>query len=166
MWPRRRKPKDFSAEIQAHLDLERAELIEEGVSHDEADAAAKRAFGNRASSEELFYERSRWLWLDHLWNDVRFSLRGLMRSLRFATAVVVMLSLAIGAGTAIFAIADEALFRPLPLPDSGQLTAVYNYDQRTATYLDSSYPDYLDYRERAKSFEQLSAYVRFPLGIS
>ena len=166
MWPRRRKPQDFSAEIQAHLDLERAELIEEGVGDDEADAAAKRAFGNRASSEELFYERSRWSWLDHLWNDVRFSVRGLMRSLGFTTAVVVMLSLAIGAGTAIFAIADEALFRPLPLPDSGQLTAVYNYDQSTATYLDSSYPDYLDYRERAKLFEQLSAYVRLPLGIS
>jgi putative ABC transport system permease protein len=166
MWPRRRKPQDFSAEIQAHLDLEREELVEQGMSPDAADAAAKRAFGSRASSEELFYERTRWLWLDHLWHDVRVSLRGLMRSPGFTTAVVVMLSLAIGAGTAIFAIADEALFRPLPLPDPGQLTAVYNYDQSTDTYLDSSYPDYLDYRDRAKSFEQLSAYVRFPLGVS
>ena len=119
---------------------EREELVEEGMSQDAADAAAKRVFGNRATSEELFYERTRWLWLDHLWNDVRFSLRGLMRTMGFTTAVVVMLSLAIGAGTAIFAIADEALFRPLPLPDAGQLTAVYNYDQSTATYLDSSYP--------------------------
>jgi predicted permease len=165
MWPRRRKPQDFSAEIQAHLDLEREELVEHGMSHEAADAAAKRIFGNRARSQELFHERSCWLWLDQLWNDFRFSLRGLRRSLGFTTAVVVMLSLAIGAGTAIFAIADEALFRPLPLPDSQQLTAVYNYDQSTAAYSDSSYPDYLDYRERAKSFEQLSAYVRFPLGV-
>ena len=166
MWPRRRKPQDFSAEIQAHLDLERDELVEEGMSQDAAGAAAKRAFGNRAGSEELFYESTRWLWLDHLSADVRFSLRSLMRSPGFASAVVVMLSLAIGAGTAIFAVADEALFRPLPLPDAGQLTAVYNYDRSTATYLDSSYPDYLDYRDRAKSFEQLSAYVRLPLGVS
>lgn len=166
MWRRCRKPQDFSEEIQAHLDLERDELLEDGMSRDEADAAAKRSFGNRTRSEEFFYERTRWLWLDHLWNDVRFSLRSLRRSLGFTTAVVVMLSLAIGAGTAILVIADEALFRPLPLPDSGQLTAVYNYDQSTATYLDSSYPDYLDYRNRASSFEHLSAYVRFPLGVS
>src|SRR5262249_17772456 len=58
------------------------------------------------------------------------------------------------------------LFRPLPLPEAGQLTAVYNYNQKSASYLSSSYPDYIDYRDRARSFERLSAYVRYPLAVS
>jgi hypothetical protein len=99
--------------------------------------------------------------MDELWQDARFSFRGLIRSPAFTAAVVVTLALAIGANTAIFNVADEALFRPLPLPEAQQLTALYNYNQKTAKYLSSSYPDYLDYRDRAHSFEQLSAYVRY-----
>ena len=104
--------------------------------------------------------------LDHLWQDTRLSARGLARNPGFTAAVVVMLALSIGATTAIFSVADDALFRPLPLPEARQLTAVYNYNQKTARYLSSSYPDYLDYRDSTQSFEQLSAYVRYPLAVS
>jgi putative ABC transport system permease protein len=166
MWRRRRKQRDYSDEIDAHLDLEREELVEDGVSEDEAASVAKRNFGNRTRSEEIFYERTNWPSLDHLTSDIRFSLRSLKRNPGFTAAVVVMLTLAIGAGTAIFNIADEALFRPLPLPEPEQLTAIYNYDQSANKYLSSSYPDYVAYRDRAKSFERISAYVRFPLGVS
>jgi len=166
MWRRRRKHEDFSAEIQAHLELEHAELVENGMSEDEARSSAAKRFGNRAKAEEVFYEGTRWIWLDHLWHDALLSARGLRRSPGFTAAVVVTLALAIGAGTAIFNVADEALFRPLPLPEAEQLTAIYNYDQNTAAYLDSSYPDYVDYRDHARSFEQVSAYVRLPMAVA
>ena len=165
MW-RRRKEKDFSAEIEAHLELERDELVEEGMEPHEARDAAHRKLGNRTRVEESFYEGTRWVWLDHLWHDARLSVRALLRSPGFTIAVVATLALAIGASTAIFSVADEALFRPLPLPEADQLTAVYNYDEKTGAYLDSSYPDYADYRDHARSFEQISAYVRYPLAAS
>src|ERR1044071_6495610 len=101
-----------------------------------------------------------------MWHDIRFSARALLRSGAFTAAVVLTLALAIGANTAIFNVADEALFRPLPVPQPEQVTAVYNYSPKTARYLSSSYPDYLDYRDRAQSFERHSAYVRYPLGMS
>lgn len=110
--------------------------------------------------------RRHWVWLDQLGHDIRFSARALTRSPGFSAVVVLTLSLAIGATTAIFSVADEALFRPLPLPEAEQLTAVYNYNQKTAAYVSSSYPDYVDYRNQAQSFEQLSAYVRFPFAVS
>jgi len=102
---------------------------------------------------------------DQLWRDVLYSARALVRTGAFTAAVVLTLALAIGANTAIFNVADEALFRPLPLPQPEELTAVYNYSRKTSRYLSSSYPDYIDYRDRTHSFERLSAYVRFPLGV-
>jgi predicted permease len=106
------------------------------------------------------------IWFEQLWQDARYSALALLRSPGFTVAVVVTLSLAMGASTAIFNVADEALFRPLPLPESEQLTAVYNYNEKTAAYLSSSYPDYIDYRDNARSFENLSAYVRVPVEVS
>jgi predicted permease len=112
------------------------------------------------------HARRYWVWIDQLAHDVRFSARALTRSPGFTAAVVLTLSLAIGATTSIFNVADEALFRPLPLPQAEQLTAVYNYNQKTAAYLSSSYPDYVDYRNQTQTFEQLSAYVRYPFAVS
>ena len=75
MFKRQRKASDFSAEIEAHIQLETERLREQGLSEEEARAAARRAFGNVMHTEERFYEAHRWLWWDHLRQDVRFGLR-------------------------------------------------------------------------------------------
>ncbi len=80
MFRRKRKANDFSAEIEAHIQLESERLREQGLSEDEARAAARRAFGNVTRAEERFYESRRWLWWDHLRQDVRFGLRMLRKS--------------------------------------------------------------------------------------
>ena len=70
MFRRRRDPDDFAAEIASHLQLEIDRLQGEGLSLDEARAAARRAFGNVALSTERFHESHRWLWWDRLTQDV------------------------------------------------------------------------------------------------
>ncbi|PYR40360.1 MAG: hypothetical protein DMF93_11250 [Acidobacteria bacterium] len=64
-----RSDEDFRAEVDAHLQLEIERLQEEGLSADEARAAARRAFGNVTLVGERFYESRRWVWRDHLWQD-------------------------------------------------------------------------------------------------
>jgi putative ABC transport system permease protein len=61
MFGRKRNASDFSAEIEAHLQLESERLREQGLSESEARAAARRAFGNLMQTEERFYEAHRWL---------------------------------------------------------------------------------------------------------
>ena len=56
--------------------------------------------------------------------------------------------------------------RPFPLPEPDQLTAIYNYNTSASRYISTSYPDYEDFSRRANSFQQLSAYVRFPLNLT
>src|SRR5579883_2705227 len=162
---RRRSEREFADEIQAHLDLEIDRLRSEGIPEDEARHLAQRAFGNVTAARERFYESRRNLFFDTLLRDTQYALRILARSPGYAAAAILTLALGIGANTAIFSAIDEILFRPPDVPEPQRLVQVYNFNRKTSTYLSSSYPDYLDFRRQARSFQNLAAYVRFPLNV-
>ena len=106
---------------------------------------------------------ARW---DQFFQDLRFAARTLTRNPGFASAAILTLGLGIGANTAIFSAIDETLFRPFPLPSAHQLVQVYGYDKRNANYRSSTYPDYEEFRGRARSFQSLAAYIRGALNVA
>jgi len=101
-----------------------------------------------------------------LCHDVRVAARTLRRSPGFAAAAILTLSLGIGANTAIFSAVDDVLLRPFPLPNAQQLVTIYSYFPKTNRFVSTSYPDYEEFRRRASSFQQISAYLRLPLNIT
>ena len=137
MFRRKRKASDFSAEIEAHIQLESERLREQGLSEEEARAAARRSFGNVMQAEERFYESGRWLWCDQLWQDLRFGLRMLTRNPGFTVTVVFTLAFSIGANTAIFSIVNALLLKNLPYAQPERMGTIYarttgsdSYDMR------------------------------------
>ncbi|HYL92941.1 MAG TPA: ABC transporter permease [Alphaproteobacteria bacterium] len=115
---------DLSGEIQEHIDEKAEELMQNGLSREEALAAARREFGNTALMEEHGREVWQWAWLENLLRDLRFALRQLRRTPGFTLTVVLILALAIGANTTIFSMVSALLLRPLPYPQPERLAAV------------------------------------------
>ncbi len=153
----RRKQRDFSSEIASHIALEADRLRASGLSDAEAQAAARRAFGNTTAAEEHFYESRGWLWWDEAKNDFRYAGRTLVRTPAFAAAAIITLALGIGANTAIFSVVDAVALRSLPYPQPDRIRLLYGRlpDGDTST---PSPAWFLDFRREFHSFASLAAY--------
>src|SRR4051794_2760509 len=88
----RRSDDDFSEELEAHVDHEIDRLVADGLSREDATAAALRAFGSPTRAREQFHERSRLMWLEHVAQDLRYGWRALRASPAFLSASVLTLA--------------------------------------------------------------------------
>jgi putative ABC transport system permease protein len=88
--------------------------------------------------------------------DVTFGIRAFLKRPAFALVIVATLALGIGAATAIFSIVDGVLLRPLPFDEPDRLV-VANETTRTGR-MGFAYLNYVDYRDRAQSFESLACH--------
>ncbi len=117
----RRTQEDFSAEVQAHLELEIARLIADGLTPADARAAALRSFGNVVAVKERFYEANRWMWLEHIAQDLRYGWRGMRKSPAFVATTVLTLAVGLSLLTVVFTIFNAYVLRPFAVRDPGSL---------------------------------------------
>ena len=157
MFRRSRSRADFTEEIKAHLQLESDELKDQGWSGEEAKRRARISFGNVERAQERFYLKDRSEWLEDLWRDVKFAMRQLARNPEFASVVIIVLALGIGASTAMFAFVDAALLQPLPYARPRQLMSVNESSVQSSRW-PLSYPDYVDWQRLNSSFGSLDVY--------
>jgi putative ABC transport system permease protein len=86
----------------------------------------------------------------------RYAIRRLWKSPGFTLTALLSLALGIGATTAMFSIIDSVLFRPLPYKDPDRLVRVWKRDTNSGDF-DVGPPDIVDWRERAKCFQSITA---------
>jgi predicted permease len=125
-WRRRReREQDLEREIRAHLDSEAEEQQADGLSPPDAQAAARRAFGNVTFVKEEIHLMSGWTFFETTFQELRFACRTLRKTPGFAATAILTLALGIGASTAIFTIVDSVILQPLAYPDSGRLVTCW-----------------------------------------
>jgi hypothetical protein len=125
LFGRGRRYKDLSASINEHLAEKIDELMETGLSREEATYAARRQFGNATRIEEQSREVWQWARVESILADGRFAVRQLRKAPGFAAAAVIVLALGVAASVSIFAFVNAALLKPLPYRDPARLVAVF-----------------------------------------
>lgn len=96
--------------------------------------------------------------------DLRFALRSLRGRPGVFLAVVLTLTLGIGANTALFSVVRGVLLRPLPVADQDRMVMIYQYDRISGTEREPfSIPDYYDLAARGRSFAGVAAYAATPM---
>jgi putative ABC transport system permease protein len=164
---REREDEIVAGEMREH----RAEMIEDlmagGMSREQANAEARRRFGNTASLGERSRDEWGYTFLTNLSQDVRFAMRSMARRPPFAAVVVLPLALGIGANTAIFSIVHAALIRALPYGEPDRLVHLWEINPtREHGGYEASYPDYLDWRTAQTCFERLGGYNESEVTVS
>ena len=166
LFSRRRRYDELSESIREHLDEKIADLMDRGMSREEAERAARRSFGNVTRIEERSREVWQWTGLESVWADVRYALRRLWKSPGFTAMAVSVLALGIGATTTIFPIVDGILLRRLPFPDPGRLVVVSDVlqgvDAGNNGEVGVTGPDVLAYIRTTNSFDSLGGYAVAP----
>jgi predicted permease len=121
---RKRMMEDLDQDIRDYIEGETQDNIERGMSPEEARYAALRKFGNVTRIKEETREVWSFVWLEQLWQDIRFGVRQLRRSPGFTAVAVLTLALGIGVNTAIFSLIDAVMLRMLPVEKPGELFQV------------------------------------------
>jgi predicted permease len=155
---RPRTHSDLSDEIREHLDEKVEELVAAGMLRRDAEAAARRAFGNVTLKEEDSRAVWRWALIEDSWLDVRYGLRAARKAPGFALAVILMLALGIGANTAIFSVINAVLLRPLPFPNADRLVRAFGKSP-VSDMSDVSPADFIDYRAQDHVFDHLDGII-------
>jgi putative ABC transport system permease protein len=97
-------------------------------------------------------------WLEELRDDLKFAIRQLSSSPAFTFIAAMTLALGIGGNSAIFALVDATLLRPLPYADPQQLVTIWEKSDATSRGY-ASPPNMLDWKARNRTFETIAAFT-------
>ena len=158
---------EVDEEIAFHIEMRTRELIDKGVDRRIAREMVLARIGDAARLKrtclDLGRKREREMrltqWLEEFREDVRFAIRQLRMSPGFTLVATITLALGIGANSAMFALADAALVRPLPFPEPDRLVVLSEVSQGQPG-LPVNPVDFVDWAERARSFTAMAAVVR------
>jgi predicted permease len=150
---------DLDEEMRYHLERDIEQNIQSGMTREEARYAALKSFGGLTQSKEECRDARGVTFIEDTLQDIRYSLRLMVKNPAFTLIVVLTLTLGIGANSAIFSFANGILLRPLPYPQSDRLAVLDETAlKRGIDSMSVSYPNFLDWREQNTVFEDIATH--------
>lgn len=145
LFTRYRRYDELAESTREHLAEKIADLMDAGLTSEQAQRTARLEFGNVTAIEERGREVWQWPQLESIFVDLYFAFRRLRRGLGFSAAAILVLTLGIAASLSIFMFVNAALLKPLPYRDSNRLVAVFGKTPSCAE-CSLSYADYQDWK--------------------
>ena len=155
-----RHERDMDAELASHLQMHIDDNIRAGMSPEEARRDALIRLGGLEQVKELYRSRRRVPFLQHIAQDLQFSVRVLRKSPTFFAAAIITLALGIGVNAAIFSVVNAVLLRPLPFPRGDRLMLLWATNTKSGDREDvASYPDFETWKAQSSSFDAMGAFT-------
>jgi putative ABC transport system permease protein len=157
---------DLDEEIEVHLAMRVEDLRRLGMSEADAEAEARRRFGNAEAYRDYAARRAgtraRRLmtarWLAECAQDVRVALRQFRQAPTLGAVVVLTLALCIGATTAAYSVVRHLLLAPLPYPDGNRIVRLeMKRAEEGGLHADMSVELFLMYMARSRTLEDFAA---------
>jgi predicted permease len=145
---------EMEEELRSHVQHRADDLERSGLDRAAAERRARIEFGGHVRYKEESRAALGGNFIETLLQDARFAVRVLRKSPGFAFVAVLTLALAIGANAVVFGVLNGLILRPLNVPQAESLWGTqYGFDTGF-----QSYPNYLDLRDRNRSFDSLAAF--------
>lgn len=97
--------------------------------------------------------------MDNLLQDLKYALRSLKNSRGVTALAVLALALGVGANTAVFSLLNTVVLQPLPYKNPQNLVQIWqSFPELGLNRVPVSAPEYIDYQQHSRSFEQIAAY--------
>ncbi len=149
--------RDIEEEVSHYSEELSAALEANGLSPAEAKRQARLEIGSTLGVREEVRDAAWERWPIGIMDDCRYAVRRLRRSSGFAFAAILTLALGIGATSAIFAVIDGVLWKPLPYPHAARLVALsHTAPGINLSYLKMSPSLYFTYREESRVLEDIA----------
>jgi predicted permease len=146
---------EMEEELRSHIQHRADDLERSGLARPAAERRARIEFGGSLRVKQECHEAAGGTLVESFVQDLRFALRLLRKSPGFTAVAVVTLAMAIGANSVVFGVMDALILRPLNVP---QADSLYGTEYGVDTGF-QSYPNYVDLRDRNRSFDGLAAFT-------
>src|SRR5215475_5534518 len=94
---------------------------------------------------------------ESVWRDIRFAVRSLRKAPGFTVVAILVITVGIGANTAVFSVINTVLLKPLTYPDPQSLVHLMNTgDQRS--FPAANVPKFNIWQQQTGTFQQVAAY--------
>ena len=162
-WRRNKLEQDLGRELQFHVAERIAALKRTGLSEDEARRQVRQEFGGVEQVKEECRDARGTRWIEDLYRDIRFGIRSLAGTPGFSLLAVAVLTLGIGATTAMFSITRTVLLKPLAYGDPGRLaTVLFRVPQfvKGLSTIPVNAQHYLLWRDHSRTLEEVGLVVQ------
>lgn len=150
---------EIDEELRYHINARTADNAAAGMRPEEARADAVRRFGNAAVARDRSYEANIFVWLGTILQDLRYGARSLRLNPGVTVVVLLSLSLASGASTAIFSVVHTVLLRALPYQEPDRIAILWGTDTLNGSHENNtSVPNFEDWKKRTQTLENLASY--------